>query len=135
MGEQQTAQVVQQLYAAFGRGDLPTILDLLAPHVEWWYHGPSEIPFAGQRRGREQVAQFFQTIVGMVDVEQFGTLGDFIVQGDKVAVHGHERVRVKANGRTWETQWVTLWTIRNGQVTSLDEFSDTAAVAAALRGG
>ncbi len=79
-------------------------LNLLAPNVEWWYHGPSEIPFAGQRRDREQVAQFFQTVGGMVDVEQFGTLGDFIVQGNKVVVHGHERVRVKANGRTWDTQ-------------------------------
>ncbi len=56
--------VVQKLYEAFGRGDLPTILSHLAEDVTWKCLGPAEIPFGGTRQGREQVAQFFASIGG-----------------------------------------------------------------------
>jgi ketosteroid isomerase-like protein len=55
MSERTNAVVVQQGYEAFGRGDIPALLDLLTDDVEWVYQGPSVIPFAGTRHGREGV--------------------------------------------------------------------------------
>jgi ketosteroid isomerase-like protein len=56
MAEQEDADAIQSVYAAFTRGDIPAVLDALTDDVEWFLPGPPEvIPFAGMRRGREQV--------------------------------------------------------------------------------
>lgn len=52
-------QLVADVYAAFGRGDIAFVLNALADDVEWHFPGPEGIPLTGNRRGREQVAQFF----------------------------------------------------------------------------
>ena len=53
----QNVDVVQQAYEAFGRGDIPGVLELLTDDVEWTMQGPSMIPFAGTFRGREGIAE------------------------------------------------------------------------------
>ncbi len=125
--------VVQMLYEAFGRGDLPTILNHLAEDVTWIYLGPAEIPFGGTRHGKEQVAQFFAAIAGSLEVQDFG-IDRFVVQGDMVVALGHEQMRVKATGRTYKTDWVHVFTLRDGKVVEFREFADSAAVAEAFRG-
>ena len=125
--------VVQKLYEAFGRGDLPTILSHLAEDVTWKYLGPAEIPFGGTRHGKEQVAQFFAAIAENLDVQDFG-IERFIVQDDTVVALGHERMRVKTTGRTYETQWAHVFTLRDGKIVEFREYADTAAVAEAFRG-
>lgn len=41
-------EVVQELYAAFGRGDMPAMLALLDPNVQWDYPGTADVPWAGE---------------------------------------------------------------------------------------
>jgi ketosteroid isomerase-like protein len=125
--------VVQKLYEAFGRGDLPTILSHLAEDVTWKYLGPAEIPFGGTRHGREQVAQFFAAIAGSLEVQDFG-IDRFVVQDDTVVALGHERMRVRATGRTYKTDWAHVFTLQEGKVVEFREYADTAAVAEAFRG-
>ena len=55
MSDKTNADVVQQAYAAFGQGDIPAFLSLLADDVEWTLQGPSVIPYAGTRHGHEGV--------------------------------------------------------------------------------
>ena len=62
MGERTNADVVQQNYAAVGRGDIPALLELLTDDVEWTLQGPSVIPWAGTRNGRGGVAGFFSLL-------------------------------------------------------------------------
>jgi len=125
--------VVQKLYEAFGRGDLPTILSHIAEDVTWKYLGPAEIPFGGTRHGRDQVAQFFAAIAESLEVQDFG-IDQFVVQGDTVVALGHERMHVKATGRTYNTDWAHVFTLRDGKVVKFSEYADTAAVAEAFRG-
>jgi ketosteroid isomerase-like protein len=47
---------------------------------------------------------------------------------------GDERMRVKATGRTYETEWAHVFTVREGKVMEFCEYADTAAVAEAFRG-
>ncbi len=56
LGISTNAGVVQEAYEAVGRGDIPTLLDLLTDDVEWTFQGHSLIPFAGTRLGSEGVA-------------------------------------------------------------------------------
>jgi len=57
MSEQQNVQLVQQAYAAFSKADMDGVLKTLADDVDWFIPGPTEIiPFAGKRRGPQEVA-------------------------------------------------------------------------------
>lgn len=127
-----SVQVVQDLYAAFGQGDLPTLLNLLAEDVDWTFNGRSEdIPFAGHWRGRQKVMEFFGLVAATCDVLSFGP-NEVIECGEHVLALGHETVRVKATGRQFETSWVHLFTVKDGQITRLCEFYDTAVMARAF---
>jgi len=129
---QENVQLVQQIYAAIGRGDIPEVIGMMADDVEIHLPGPSEIPFAGTFTGHEGVGQFFQAIGANADILQFEPR-EFIAQGDHVVVLGHERLTGKSTGRSWDTDWAMVWMIRDGKVTSLREFHETSAIAAAFR--
>ena len=62
MSEQDNRALVQRGYDAFGRGDIEALLALLDDNVEWITPGPSDLPTAGRRRGRQQVAEFFKGV-------------------------------------------------------------------------
>lgn len=47
---------VQSVYAAFGRGDIPGVLQLLDPNIEWDEPQAPGYPLAGIRRGKQAVA-------------------------------------------------------------------------------
>jgi len=133
MAEQENVRIIQEAYEAFKRGDIQALLNIFTDDVEWFVSGPSDIiPTAGRRQGRDQVAQFFATINDTEDIEQFEA-HEFIAQGDKVVVLGHYRSRVKATGRTAESDWVHVHTLRDGKLVNFREYFDTAAVAEAYR--
>ena len=58
-------ETVLEMYAAFGRGDVPAILEHLAPDVEWEYGAsPTEVPWLQPRQGRSGAAEFFASLEG-----------------------------------------------------------------------
>jgi len=134
MNEQQNVKLVQEAYAAFKRGDIASVLNAMADDVSWFLPGPKDVvPFVGQRRGRQQVAEFFSKMAELQDVEQFEPR-EFIAQGDIVVALGHYRWRVKATSRSFESDWAHAFTIRNGKVVNFHEYYDTNAGVEAYRG-
>lgn len=132
MTEQENTRRVQEAFAAFGRGDIPALLNALTDDVEWRVAGPREVPYAGLWRGRQQVEEFFKSL-GTVDIEQFEPQ-EFITQEDTVVVLGRERFRVKATGKAVENPWALVFRLRQGKIAQFRTYEDTAAVAAAFRG-
>ena len=133
MNEQDNTRVVQDLFAAFGRGDVPGVLDKLTDDVEWRLAGPTEVTYAGVRRGRDQVAEVLKLLAQSSEFEHFEPQ-EFIAQGEKVVVLGHERQRVKATGQVVDNDWAMVFTLREGKIAKFRNYEDTAAVAAAHRG-
>ncbi len=134
MSEQTNVEVVQGTYEAVGRGDIPALLDLLTEDVEWTLQGPSLIPFAGPRKGREGVAEFFSQVGGNLEILQFEPR-DFVAQGDTVVVLGYERNLIKPTGRTFEQEWAHVYTLRDGKIAKARFIEDTAAYVAAFDAG
>jgi uncharacterized protein len=126
LGVRTNTEVVQGTYEAVGRGDIPALLDLLTEDVQWTFQGPSTIPFAGARRGREGVAEFFSLVGGNLEFQEFEPR-KFVVQGDTVAVLGFERSLVKPTGRTFEQEWAHIYKLRDGKVAEFLALEDTAA--------
>lgn len=126
-------RVVLRLYTAFGQGDMPGILDTLAEDVDWLFVGrPEDVPFAGHRHGHDQMREFFGIVGETVEPLEFGPR-EIMAFEDKVLVLGHERVRVRATDRVFETDWAHLFTLRDGKISRLREFYDTATLAEAFR--
>jgi ketosteroid isomerase-like protein len=126
LGVRTNAGVVQETYEAVGHGDIPALLDLLTDDVEWTFQGPSTIPFAGTRRGREGVAEFFALVGEILKFREFEPR-EFVAQGDTVVVLGFERSLVKPTGRTFEQEWAHVYTLRDGKVAAFLALEDTAA--------
>ena len=124
-------KIIHALYAAFGQGEIPAVLSMLDPNVEWIVTGPPDTSYAGTRRGTAQVIEFFTILGKTIDILQFEPR-EFIAQGDAVVVIGQERMRIKATGRVAENPWVMVFTLREGRIARFREFDDTASVAAAF---
>jgi ketosteroid isomerase-like protein len=133
MSEQDNVKVVQDLFAAFGRGDFARVLGVMTDDVEWRLGGPTEVATPGIRRGRDTLAEFFKTLSETSEFEKFEAQ-EFIAQRDKVVALGHERQRVKATGQVAEVDWAMVFTLRDGKVAKFRNYEDTAAGAGAPRG-
>ena len=132
MSEQQNIEVVRRGYEAFSRGDLNALLSLFDKDIEWVSPGPPELPTSGRRRGHQAVAEFFKVVNEVFDIQRFEPK-EFIAQGDRVVVLGEDTSRVKATGKTIDSEWAHAFTLKNGVVIRFHEYIDTSAVVAELR--
>jgi uncharacterized protein len=132
MGEADNIKVVQEAYAAFGRGDVQAILDRLDDSVAWTavYGAGSNVPMAGERRGRAAVAEFFKLVATHVNFARFEPK-EFVATGDKVVALGHYTAKTSAN-KEFDSDFAMVFTMRNGKVTTFQEFLNTAALNAAF---
>jgi ketosteroid isomerase-like protein len=133
MSEQENIDVVKKGYEAFGRGDIPGLLMQLDANVSWVTPGPAELPTAGDRRGHQGVAEFFQQLAAVVDITRFETR-EFIAQGDRVVVLGEGTETVKATGKAVEFHFAHVFGVRDGKVVSFVDYVDVSAVVNELRG-
>ena len=132
MNEQQNLEIIRRGYEAFARGDLDALLSLFADNIEWVSPGPSDLPTAGTRRGRQQVADFFRILNELFEFQRFEPK-TFIAQDDRVVVLGEDTARIKATGKVLDSAWAHAFSLRDGKVASFHEYIDTAAIVAELR--
>ena len=126
--------LVQDLYAAFGRGDVADIIASLAPDVHWESGGrASDFPTFGPRKGPSEVQAFFGQVAENLDFSDF-TPREFCSSGDKVFVPGFYAATMRKSGKSAACEWVHVFTLRDGKVVRFREFTDTALLAEAYRG-
>jgi uncharacterized protein len=126
--------LVQSLYAAFGRGDVATVVAAMAPEVTWDVVGRAkDYPLLGVRKRQDGVREFFRLIGELQEVVAFAPR-DFYASGDLVFVFGSEAWKLRKTGKPVATEWVHAFSIKNGKVTVFREFTDTAQFGEAYRG-
>ena len=133
MAEQENVQAVQDIYAAFGRGDMPAVLEAMADDIEWVIQGPSDMPTAGTQRGKQAVLAWFGVLAENLEFQVFEPR-EFIAQGDKVVALVYLEETNRRTGRKVDQTAAMVWTFRDGKITRHQGFEDTAAIAAACRG-
>lgn len=129
---------VSAIYEAFGRQDLPAILERLADDVHFdadWNDNHAQqagVEHMAARRGHAQVADYFGLIAGW-RVDEFQVL-DLLASGEQVAAE----VRVAfalPNGGRFIDEVMHLWTFDpDGKVKRLRHYVDTAKHIAASQG-
>src|SRR4029453_6620231 len=63
--------IIQAAYAAFGRGDIPALLELLDDDIEWTFHGSIGLAYMGTVRGKAAVARWFGHVAELDDIQAF----------------------------------------------------------------
>jgi hypothetical protein len=92
---------VKGIYAAFGRGDVPAILEKLADDVDWEYAyigAPNPVPWLQPRRGKDGVAKFFPSLQDNLEFQRFAV--NELAEGPSLVVALlYLEAKVKKNGR------------------------------------
>lgn len=125
-----TLEVVRAAYAAFGRGDMPAILDLVSEDIDWKFFGARGLPYTGVFRTKDEIARWFASIPEVDDILVFEPR-EFIDGGEHVTVLGWERTRARPSGRIFESEWAHVFTARAGRIVRFWGMYDTEASAAA----
>ena len=119
--------LVQSLYAAFGRGDIATVVAAMAPDVVWTLHGrPIDHPAMATAKGPQGVQKFFAIIADTQTATAFSPQ-QFYTVDDKVFVLGHYAWTMKKTGKKVDTDWVHIFTVKAGTVATFDEDATFAA--------
>jgi ketosteroid isomerase-like protein len=109
------------MYEAFGRQDIPTILNALDEQIDW--QAPDNLPHGGRFTGRDGVGRFFQGIgehweTLTVDTDQVLSEGETVVV--LARIHG----KLRASGEDTGYSAAHAWTLRNGVVVRFAETVD-----------
>jgi ketosteroid isomerase-like protein len=129
--------IVTDIYAAFGRGDVPTILDKIAPDCHWesWANNLAQrqgVPTLQPRTGPAGVAEFF-AVAGGLQIHDFQVL-DIVAGERQVAAEVVIEVTMPGGGR-YRDEELHLWTLdEHQQVVRLRHYVDTAKHIAAFAG-
>ncbi|MGB7070906.1 MAG: nuclear transport factor 2 family protein [Pyrinomonadaceae bacterium] len=132
MNEESNLRIVQQCYEKFGSGDILGLLSNLSGDIKWLTPAVENSPMAGQRSGLAQVSEFFDLLGKTLDISRFEQL-EFVAQDEKVVVLGEFAATVKPTGRSYESEWVHVFHLRDGKITSFQEFFDNAAATRAFQ--
>jgi ketosteroid isomerase-like protein len=105
------ADTVRAIYAAFGRGDGPAILEHVADDCDWEFAYPADhgIPWLVPRRGRAGAGAFFQSAAEHLQFTRFEV--DHVVgEGAVVVAICSLEARVKSTGKVIrENQEAHIW--------------------------
>ena len=132
MQDAQNTRVVREAYAAFLNQDLNALLAKFDEQIVWKpvTGAASYVPTAGERRGTKAVAEFFKIVGESITFSRFEPQ-HFVAQGDKVVALGHYTAKTSTGG-SFDSDFVMVFTLRNGKVTEFQEFLDSAALNAAF---
>jgi ketosteroid isomerase-like protein len=128
---------VTDIYAAFGRGDVPTILDKIAPNCRWesWANNHAQrqgVPTLRPRTGPAGVADFF-AVVAELRMHDFQVL-DTVAGERQVVAEVVIEYSTPTGGRLRDEE-LHLWTFdEHQQVVRLRHYVDTAKHIAAYAG-
>jgi ketosteroid isomerase-like protein len=128
VSEQQNTTLIQQAFEAFGRGDIPAILDRCSADCEFYFPGPSTIPYTGTKKGKAEIRTYFDVLTGtQSDINL--AIDKFVAQDDTVVAIGRYSAIVTATRKTIDTPIVLTFTVQDGKITRHMVLGDSAAVA------
>jgi ketosteroid isomerase-like protein len=119
------------MYEAFGRGDVPFVLERIAPEVEWIETEAQDVPTHGRFSTPQEVLEgVFAKVPEHFErfelrPEHWIETADDVVVTDRV-------VALTRSGRELDAPFAHVFSLRDGQVIRNDNFHDTALWVQAL---
>ncbi|HEY9840958.1 MAG: nuclear transport factor 2 family protein [Candidatus Sericytochromatia bacterium] len=119
-------ETTQNIYAAFGRGDVPFILSQLDENVVWEENNRDlGIPWIAPGRGLEAVQRFFGVVGQEFEIKEFGVNG-LCVGENVVTALVHMQATIRSTGGRIDDHEVHVWYFNaKGKVSGFRHVVDT----------
>ena len=125
------SETLAALYAAFARGDVPTVLAALGPSVSWTE--AEGFPYGGRYVGADAVLQnVFMKLA--TEWEGYAVVPhEYVESSDTVVALGEYSGTFKATGKSFRAPFAHVWKFAGDRITSFHQHTDTAVVQRALQ--
>lgn len=121
------AAIVGKLYEAFGRGDIPYIMDHIAADCKWIGAGEGYLPSGGTFKG-DEVVNFFMKLNESVDFSSFNPVSISNINDHEVIAFGNMAGKSKLTGKPSSSDWAMHWKFNDeGKVVYYQDFHNTAS--------
>jgi hypothetical protein len=127
----ENGRTIAAMYEAFACGDIPSVLEQMAPRVEWIETEAENIPTHGRFSTPQEV---LENVFARVPehFERFELRPELWIEaGDDVVVTGRVVAKTK-HGRELDAPYAHVFSFSDGKVSRNDNFHDTALWATAL---
>jgi ketosteroid isomerase-like protein len=120
------ADLVKDLYAAFGRGDVAAVLGAFDAAIEWQEAEGVVYADGNPYVGPQAVAAgVFGRI--LADVDNFAIRPVNIIDGgDTVVSEGRYTGTCRATGTPLDAQFAHVWQVRDGKIVRFQQYTDTS---------
>jgi ketosteroid isomerase-like protein len=128
--------LVQNLYDAFGRGDIPTVLGAMSPDIRW--HQAESNPYMPSGEAWVGPDAVLNNLFIRLGAEWDGFTvhpKSFHNSGGSVIVEVRYSGTYKATGKEMDTQACHVFDIKDGKVTRFQQYVDTAKLQNVMRAG
>ncbi|MCM2272353.1 MAG: nuclear transport factor 2 family protein [candidate division Zixibacteria bacterium] len=123
-------ETLRQAYGAFATGDIPAVLAVLDPNIEWTE--AKGFPYGGTYVGQEAVLSNVFIKLGTEWHGYSAKPAEYIDAGDRVVVLGQYSGSYKATGKNFAADFAHVWTFKNGKAVKFVQYTDTVLVREAL---
>ncbi len=118
--------MLRKAYQDFGKGDIPAVMQVFDPNIEWVE--PKNFPFGGLHKGRDAVAKdVFSKLVETFD-DSLVDPKEFIDGGDRIVVLGEFGGTWKTTGKHFKTGFAHVWTIQDGIAKKMVNYADASEI-------
>jgi ketosteroid isomerase-like protein len=118
-------EIVQGIYQAFARGDVPAVLDAFDPGIHWreaeGFLYADGNPYIG---GPAIARGVFQRLGD--DLDRFAVLPqNWVEEDDTVVVQGRYQGTMRSTRTVVDAQFAHVWRLRRGKVVDFQQYTDT----------
>ncbi|MBN3520380.1 nuclear transport factor 2 family protein [Algoriphagus lutimaris] len=128
---EQNIEIIESLYNAFSTGDMPTVLGLMHPDIEWNEAESNSLAEGNPYIGPDAILEGVFTNLGNKH-EYFG-LQDIKIHGmnnNMILATLRYDAKVKSTGKAYNAQAAHLWTLNDeGKIIAFQQYVDTKKLA------
>lgn len=125
-------QVIQNMYRHFDEKNMAEVMKCFDSEVVWIRPGEPEIPYSGIFKGFEGLSDMFTKVAKTIVIKTF-TPRKFLAQDDVVVVIGNDEADVISTGKSYSSDWVYIFTLKEQKITHVQAYIDTLEIAKAFR--
>lgn len=127
-------EIVQNLYSAFAKGDVPAVLEKFHPKIEW--NEAENFPYADGNPyiGPQTVLEGVFARLG-AEWEYWNLIEQTYYEANsgEIIVTGRYKAKNKMTAKEINVQFVHMWTLEDGMVTKFQQYADTYQVVEATK--
>lgn len=126
------ADIIREVYVAFGKGDIPAVLGAMAPDIVW--NEAENFPYADRNPyvGPNAILEGVFARIG-AEWDNFAVRPQEIIEsGDTVIMLGRYGGTCKATNKAIDLQVAHVWRLKNGKATQFQQYADTLQMSRAV---